>query len=177
MIQLTHLPRYKVAHVVGSGPSAGGLDPKEIPPGSLVVACSGAAHRFSSLGLDLIHLTADYPTAKTGLVARGALGVWVRLGDSAPFPPRSGFPCWVPCSTGEDHWAHRWGWKQPGHLSVMVGGGAGCAAWNLVDEISDEVHLWGLDGGGAYERMRPGLEYAAATCLSPFVDHAGRLSK
>lgn len=175
MIRLTSLPRYARAHVVGTGPSAEGVEAR---PGDLVVAVNRAAYALEGRGLDLIHIAADrFWVAQDAPVAKGALGVWVRLGEE-PFPRRSSWPCWVPCSTGESHWEHRWGWKGPRGLeihSVMVGGTTSCAAWNLVDEIAEEVHLWGLDGGGEYEKFRPSFDYAAATCSSRFMDHAGRL--
>lgn len=167
MIDLSRF-RGGVVHVVGSGASAAGFRRRRGEP---VIACNHAALALEDA--PDVHLAVDWPYWRALSPRRGSLGVWVRLGDE-PVPRDSGAHVAIPCSTGRDHWGLKWGRSLVD--GVMVAGGAGAAAWNLADILgADHVELWGFDGGGRWETMRPGLDYAAAHARAGFTDHAGRL--
>jgi hypothetical protein len=173
VIRLLKLPEYKVAHVVGSGPSWSGVKDYEREPGSLLIGVNDAAYNFSGERGPFIHLTADYPYARDKPVALGAVGVWVRHGEH-PFPRCPEFPMWVPGVGGEDHNARIWSrghhleldraWAEsiPGYTAgVTVAGSGGVAGYSLACMAEpEEIHLWGFDGGPGYEAHADALAWA-----------------
>lgn len=198
MIRFQGLPSYSgsTVYVVGSGPSAEeflhGSKAQVIGARDLVIACNDMAwaiaeahgpYRGGEVGR--IQVTADYPYAKQNSPPPGWLGLWVRLGEQ-PFPRYSNFHLWAPCATGADHWGkpsdlttvQRWNAVGP-CKALYVGGGSGNAAFHLAMLTTPSaINVYGLDGGGDYEKFRPCLEELAQIARDMGItvnDAAGRL--
>lgn len=179
MIRFQGLPSYHghTAHVVGSGPSAEEFFKHDLSHAigagrGLVIACNDMAWKiaenrgpYRSGEVGRVQVTADYPYAKQNSPPPGWLGLWVRLGEQ-PFPHYSNFHLWAPCATGADHWGKpsdhstlgQWSATEV-RKSLYVGGGSGNAALHLAIHAKPSmINVYGLDGGGDYEKFRPCLE-------------------
>lgn len=175
---------YPEVHVVGSGPGEPqfrlALAKGEVNPASLVIAINEVAWRLGASEIDkvetMIHFTADYGYAKTVTGRAGMLPVVARIGGDHPVPPPSrNWLFWV-ATLSDDAKDTTWPSPVQSGLRISIGWNGGFAAWCLADQVgADHVHLWGLDGGGPYEKFRPMLEEAARQARAPFTDHAGRL--
>lgn len=143
--------RGRRAFVVGGGPSAGRLDLARLA-GERVVACNDAALALPHA--PSIHLAVDWPYWRDHAPREGSVGVAVELGLGS-LPSNLRALASIHCTTGEDHWGHRWGrsWAD----GVMVGGQSGIAAANLAWLLgASPIYLVGIDLGGGPDRWHGG---------------------